>query len=196
MWYWGDCGASSKCHSTKMACPTRGGGCWRRAGALWDVWYNYDSFFESPGVLGKLWTFERSIWFEGEGNAETHRWLFGNRTTLSSWALFFWLASSHSQLSISRHETTYPFQGKENNFWHVCILPQTYILTMQFARKWKLSLHVHEDEMSRNCLQSVCVHATCTFDPLCKHLYRVYLSLQRCQRLLVCMRTTLWTYIT
>ena len=24
MWYWGDCGASSKCHSTKMACPTRG----------------------------------------------------------------------------------------------------------------------------------------------------------------------------
>lgn len=23
MWYWGDCGASSKCQSTKMACPMR-----------------------------------------------------------------------------------------------------------------------------------------------------------------------------
>ena len=57
MWYWGDCGASSKCHSTKMACPTPGGGCWRRAGALWDVWYNYDSFFESPRGFGKAVNF-------------------------------------------------------------------------------------------------------------------------------------------
>ena len=32
-----------------MACPIRGG-CWGRAGALWDVWYN-DCFFESRGVL-------------------------------------------------------------------------------------------------------------------------------------------------
>lgn len=196
MWYWGDCGASSKCHSTKMACPTRGGGCWRRAGALWDVWYNYDSFFESPGV------WESCALLKGRYGLKVREMLKHIVDFLGTgphWAVepcFFWLASSHSQLSISRHETTYPFQGKENNFWHVCILPQTYILTMQFARKWKLSLHVHEDEMSRNCLQSVCVHATCTFDPLCKHLYRVYLSLQRCQRLLVCMRTTLWTYIT